>query len=107
MKNKLKNILIIFVFLITIFTVVGCGKQKDPIIGSWELDGFVYTFYEDNTGEYELFGETMKFTYEIDDKQVSLLFEGYNSPIVCDYRIEDDTLIIIDSFGSEVKYKKQ
>ena len=105
MKNSIKRIIAVFVLVVGIFFLSGCGK--DPIVGKWDYSGYVYTFNADKTGNYELLGANMPFTYETKDNKISILYDGSEEPLVLDYKLEGNTLIIVDSFGSEVKYEKK
>lgn len=112
MKKVILSILLAVVMLVSIFTLAGCGKDsnksnKAPIIGSWEHSGYVYTFNEDKTGKYEAFGRFMEFTYEDDGDQVRILYYGNTVPGTYEYRIDGDKLIIKDSFGDDVIYKRK
>ena len=49
----------------------------------------------------------MKFTYEDDGKKVSILYNGNTVASDFEYRIEGDKLIIKDSFGKDVEYKRK
>lgn len=112
MKKVVLSILLAIVMVAGIFTLAGCGKNSDksdkaPIIGSWDHSGYVYTFNEDKTGSYEVFGNTMNFTYEDDGSKVSILYKGNTVPGTYEYKIDGDKLIIKDSFGDDVIYKKK
>lgn len=83
----------------------GGGATVDPaLIGSWECAGYTYTFREDGTGSYAAGGAEMTFTYEAGGWDLSILFTGNTAPMVTTYRIEGSSLIVKDSFGSEVTY---
>jgi len=49
-------------------------------------------------------GNVMNFTYEADGSKVSILYEGNTAPLELNYRIEENKLIITDSFGADVEY---
>lgn len=84
------------------------AAEPVSIIGSWDCRGYVYTFKEDNTGTYNLPGNTvMKLTYEATADTLSILFDGNTTPNVCVYTIQDGTLTVKDSFGNDVKYVKK
>ena len=106
MKKSLLTISLVLVAVLLL--VVGCGKKSsNPLIGSWDHSGYVYTFNEDKTGNYEFSGTKMEFTYEDDGTTLSILFEGNTSPMELEYKIEGKKLIIVDSFGSDVEYTKK
>ncbi len=102
-----KGLLVGIVALVLCFTVVGCGK-KDPIVGKWAYGSgstFVFTFNEDKTCNYT--GNGKNCTYTIDGNKLSILYEGETATFDTTFRIEDDKLIITDSFDNEVTYNKQ
>ena len=112
MRKVLKNIVTVFVLVVCLATVAGCGKTKTktnskPLVGSWEHSGYVYTFNDDKTGSYDALGNKMTFTYEDDGKKVSILYKGNTAPSSYEYKIEGKKLIIKDSFGSDVEYTKK
>ena len=95
-------------FLVLCITVVGCGKKKDPIVGKWAYgtgDSFVYTFNEDKTCHYS--ANNRKCTYTINGDKLSILYDGDTAPFDTTFKIEDNKLTIVDSFGSEVVYNKR
>ena len=84
-------------------------QGDSPLIGSWTYDegGFTYTFNADGTGEYDFFGEVMSFTYTDNGDSIEILYADVDGPSAFDYSIDGNTLIIKDSFGTDVKYIKQ
>jgi uncharacterized lipoprotein YehR (DUF1307 family) len=108
---------VLLVLLICLLTLVGCGKKedekkekeekKDPIVGVWAHDSYVYTFNEDKTCNYHALGNDMKCTYTVEDDQLSILYEGNTHPFETTFKIENKTLIIKDSFDNDVEYKKK
>lgn len=107
MKRIIKRVLLVLVIMIGITSLAGCGKDKITIVGSWDHEGWVYTFKDDNTGSYSLSGSSMEFTYEDKGTELSILFKGNTAPLVLPYKIEDKKLIITDSFGEEVIYTRK
>ncbi|MCR4593965.1 MAG: hypothetical protein K5761_02790 [Clostridiales bacterium] len=83
--------------------------DNSAIVGSWEYSGggFTYTFNEDGTGIYDTGSTVMKFTYELTDTQLSILYEGNTSPTVLEYSIDGNTANIKDSSGNETIYNKK
>lgn len=107
-----KKILFGLVALIAVVTLVGCGSKSEDkgLIGSWEYkdySGYVYTFNEDKTGSYSAFGTEMKFTYEDNGKEVTILYDGNTDASTFEYKIDGKELTIKDSFGSDVVYVKK
>ena len=104
-KGLLSLVLVIMVSVI----LTGCGK-KEGLVGQWEYEkgsGYVYTFNEDKTCSYEAFGTKMECTYEDEGTKVSILYKGNTMASTYEYKIEDDTLTIKDSFGKDVIYKRK
>lgn len=104
-----------FALLLTLAVVAGsvlmlasCGGEKgEPtIVGEWKLDFYVYTFNEDGTGQYDVAGNVMKFTYETDGDKLSLLFDGNTDPWETTYTIEGDELNVRDIAGKDTIYKR-
>ena len=113
MKKTLKNIALVLVLLIGVFSIAGCGKKdskKDDvpaIVGTWDHNGYVYKFNKDKTGSYDAKGIKMKFTYEDDGEKVSILYEGNTVASEYAYKVKGKTLIIKDSFDNDVEYTKK
>jgi len=108
MKKTILTIAIILILSTCVVTLTGCGEKKvEGIVGKWAYSSFVYTFNEDKTGTYDVSGNVMDFTYEDDGSKISILFTGNTSPLELNYRLEDNKLIITDSFGEEVEYTKK
>lgn len=110
MKKIVLTIIMVSMLIVSVFALTGCGEKKEEekgLIGKWGHSSFVYTFNNDKSGEYDVAGRIMKFTYEDDGEQLSILYEGNTSPTVLKYRIDGNKLIITDSFGSDVEYTKK
>ena len=103
-----------FALLLTLAVVAGsvlmlasCGSEKEPtIVGEWKLDFYVYTFNEDGTGQYDVAGNVMKFTYETDGDKLSLLFDGNTDAWETTYTIEGNELNVRDIAGKDTIYKR-
>ncbi len=95
------------ILVVALFVLVLSGCGKITIVGKWAQGSFVYTFNDDNTCEYDVAGTKMKCTYKTDGDKLSILYDGNTVPFETTYKIEDKTLIILDSFGSEVKYERK
>lgn len=105
-KSILKGLLIILICL----TLFGCGKSKtkNPLVGKWAHENFVYTFNEDNTFTYNAAGTIMKGKYKIDNNnKLSILYEGDDISLDITFSIEKNKLNIKDSFGEDTTYEKQ
>ena len=121
MKRKIPIIFAaLFVFILA-FSMVGCGnKSGNPLTGTWEYkeDGIsaVYVFEDDGTGTYTMdTGEsvTYKLKYETKDNHLLVTFvdnDVFDETDVFDseYTFKDDnTLIIKDSFGTEMTFVRK
>ena len=111
--KRILSIVCVAMIAIAALTLTGCGKKNDgSIVGSWESTGtygssYVYKFNEDKTGAYSVYGIDMPFTYEDDGSKVTILYDGNTISNSFEYRIEGNKLIIKDSFGSDVEYKRK
>ena len=85
------------------------GELIAKIIGSWEYEtgGYTYTFNDDGTGSYAVGENKMEFTYKDNGKAVEILYTGNTDASTYEYKIDGDMLIIKDSLGNDVKYKKK
>ena len=89
-------------------TPAASAEVPGELVGSWEhSSGYTYVFAADGTGSYGRGDSKMDFTFTVEGDQLSILYTGSTSPFVTTYRIEGTTLIILDSFNSEVKYEKK
>ncbi|MBO4897120.1 MAG: hypothetical protein J5590_02325 [Clostridia bacterium] len=109
-----------------LFSLFGCGgknaatetpaaedaQESSAIVGQWKNDTylpgteFIYTFNDDGTGEYDAGGTLMKFTYEIDGENISILYDGNTAPFETTFQIDGDTLNVLDSLGNDTLYEK-
>lgn len=116
MRKTIKKlgVLIFATFLVVIMT--GCGKSSKGLEGTWNYydesskqarTDIYYKFNGDNTGSYTFYGDEKKFTYEDKGNKVKISYENTTVPNEFEYSIEDDMLIIKDSFGSDVKYQRK
>lgn len=104
MEKKFKGLLVIFAFAFILVGITGCGDKG--LVGTWKYGSFAYTFNDDNTGYYDVAGTKMKFKYEDDGKKVKITYNGNTTGSTYEYKIEGKKLIIKDSFGNNVEYKK-
>ena len=102
----MKKTLVVALLLVGVLTLFGCSK-KEGLVGKWAHGSYVYTFNEDKTCSYEAFGTKMECTYEDEGTKVSILYKGNTMASTYEYKIEDDTLTIKDSFGQDVIYKRK
>ena len=98
-----KKILLVFVLFISIFVLVGCGKEKSELVGTWKglTDGesrdnqieTTFVFNEDGTAEYSNeFGITSTGTYEIDGNKVTIKLTVWEK--VYEFKITDNKLTL-------------
>ena len=112
MKKIFLTLILILILISSIFILTGCDNNsssasKNPLVGSWDHSGYVYTFNDDKTGSYSVSGTEMKFTYEDDGSKVSILYTGNTNANTFEYKIDGKKLIIKDSFGKDVEYIKK
>lgn len=107
----MKKLLVLVGLLLILVT--GCSK-KEGIVGTWYYykDGstrtdVAYIFNEDKTGSYNFAGLENKFTYEINENVVKLVYTETSMPNEFEYEIKDNILIIKDSNGLDVTYKRK
>lgn len=83
-------------------------KSDKPLVGKFEaegLSGLFYTFNEDGTGEYELFGEVIKLNYSVKDGKLVIEFHSDEmGTMTVDYKIDETKLSIKDITGNYVNY---
>ena len=89
----------------------GGGKEKG-IVGNWYYnDNTYYTFNEDGTGSYTVYGTLWgNFNYKEGDGKLTLNYEGFTDPTVFNYKVEGETLTILSgegNVGSDTEYKRK
>ena len=89
------------------------SSEGTGLVGKWVSEeyngGFVYTFNEDGTGNYDMMGSVMDLTYTIDSDTkmtISFLAEGY-SPMTLTYSLEGNKLTLNDSLGTKNVFIRQ
>lgn len=111
MKKTFLSIGVIAILVAALFVLTGCGeKNEEPLtlVGSWQhSSGYTYTFNADKTGTYSIDGRFMEFTYEDKGDKVSILYYGNTKASEYEYKIDGNKLIIKDTFGSDVEYKRK
>ena len=129
MKRFVKSLFLVFVLMIGVFVLTGCGKtgnttQKvetaneidSQIIGTWELDedGYTATYVlnADGTGSYTLTVEedsdVKELTYKTENNKLLVTFKGDTDVFESEYSFKDNnTLGIKDSFGEEFNYVRK
>ncbi|MBR3055757.1 hypothetical protein IKG64_00325 [Candidatus Saccharibacteria bacterium] len=111
-----KNAKIIIAAAVVVVAIVGIiagilianNGNKDPLIGSWANGSYIYTFNEDGTCSYAYSGAgAMECTYETDGDKISILYTENTVPFETTYRIEGNTLTVVDSFGNDTNYTRK
>ena len=114
MKKRVKIVALVIVLMIEVFTLTACGKnQGKDLIGTWKNDTtikgyeFIYTFKEDGTGNYNVAGTIMNFTYNVDGNKISFKYTDEDMETWdTTYSVDGDTLNIKDSNNEDTLYKK-
>ena len=118
-----KVILSTIAVVVMALTFVSCGNSGDNggnkggdkaqgIVGSWYYnDNTFYTFNEDGSGSYTVYGTLFgNFTYTENNGKLTLNYEGFTDPTVFNYKVEDKTLTILTgegNIGSDTEYKRK
>ena len=79
------------------------------IVGKWvsvDLPIFSYNFLENGVGFYSVSGAEKHFTYTDNGDSVTVHYTNDLLPSTFGYVIDGDLLLIEDSFGNRVKYKR-
>lgn len=116
MKKYKTNFILGLITIITLIIVSGCtNKNIDPkVVGTWKYtdDGYSveYVFNGNGTGTYTLTvgeeSEKKNITYKNKDGKFLITFEKDTDVFENKYTIKNGNLIIEDSFGEKIKYKK-
>ena len=83
--------------------------MDNKLIGCWvsaEMSFCTYNFLPDGKGFYSFFDAKKEFTYTDNGDNVIIHFSGDLMKSTFKYTIEEDVLLIEDSFGVLVKYKR-
>ena len=110
----MKKIICSLLLIVFISLIIGCGKSKANIIGTWYYttsdivrSDIYYKFNKDKTGSYYFYGEEKKFTYEYDFEKITIKYEKANNKNEYEYKVKDNILTIKDSKGTNVTYKRR
>ena len=120
MKKPVRIIALVLCFAAALFVLSSCGsgavkasdQSKSPLIGTWiaqEKDRSDHTFNADGTGYLQRGEITEKITFaDNGDGTYKMSTEHVQTPITEGYRIEGDTLYLIDKeLGIEEAYTKK
>ena len=115
MKKYIKNLVLVIVLIVGVLSLTGCGEKDSRVVGTWEYkdDGIsaVYVLKEDGTGSYNIIvsdaNSFKNLTYETKDGKLLITFEDDTDVFELKYKVTKDALIITDSLGEDLKYKKK
>ena len=122
--KKIKTIITALLLLSIILSAVGCSKKDGKsLAGVWEYSdtesglGAVYDLKDDGTGTYTMIVGETEVTYELkyEVKDGHLLVRYVNNDTFTEDDVfdsefsfkDDNTLIIKDSFGTEMEFLKK
>ena len=98
----IKRIVLVLIIMIVTTFIVGCGKTS--IIGTWRSNNYAYTFNTDKTGEYISPEGIIEFTYNDEDDELLIYFDGSIDSVAFQYRIKGKKLIMMNDSGERIKY---
>ena len=101
----MKKILMLIVVIVSLFAITACGKKS--LVGTWKSGDFTYVFNKDKTGSYNAFGIELNFTYETKKNVVTITEIESKMSVDYEYKVKGKTLIIKDSYGKDIEYKKE
>lgn len=120
MKKSVRIIALVLCLIAALFVLSACGSKgvkasdqsKSPLIGTWiaqEKDRSDHTFNADGTGYLQRGEITEKITFaDNGDGTYKMSTEHVQTPITEGYRIEGDTLYLIDrQLGIEEAYTRK
>jgi len=80
------------------------NKKSSEIVGSWDNEGFVYTFNADGTVTLTGRGlHTQEFTYKIKGNKISLTNVESNATMELEYSINGDKITLGTTVWTKVK----
>jgi hypothetical protein len=119
MKKTIKTLSLILVLITGLFLMTGCNKSneiEEKLYGTWanlDIYDVTFTFNEDKTGS-EVIDTGMDkvdrtYTYEVDNEVITIVFDDDEDKLEYEYeyRFDDEDLVLIDSAGTELVYKKK
>ena len=77
----------------TPYHLVGSFRSSNPDDPLLEE---TYTFNENGTGTYEIWGEVINFTYTVFGNELSIIYEEKYPPRKFEITVDDEALTIID-----------
>lgn len=121
--KKYRSLIAAVLMLVMVLAIAGCGKKSNSLVGTWEYKdeatglGAVYVLKDDGTGTYTMTvgDQTVeyKLKYEVQDNHLLVRYvenETFSEDDVFDneFNLKDSkTLIVKDSFGTEMTFVKK
>ena len=122
--KKIKTVITALLLFLIILSAFGCSKKDiKSLVGVWEYSdtenglGAIYDLKDDGTGTYTMIVGETEVTYELkyEVKDGHLLVRYVNNDTFTEDDVfdsefsfkDDNTLIIKDSFGSEMEFLKK
>ena len=122
--KKIKTVITVLLLFSIILSAFGCSKKDSKsLVGVWEYSdtenglGAIYDLKDDGTGTYTMIVGETEVTYELkyEVKDGHLLVRYVNNDTFTEDDVfdsefsfkDDNTLIIKDSFGSEMEFLKK
>ena len=103
--KEIKKLLLLIVLCVML---VGCGSKEKGIVGTWKdnIDGNIYTFNSDGTGQYKSSSIKANFEYEIEGNKIIITYTG-NAPYETIYSLNGNKLSMTNSYGVNITYYKK
>ncbi|MBR0464336.1 MAG: hypothetical protein IJJ23_08155 [Clostridia bacterium] len=78
------------------------NEYEQAILGTWSDGAHTFTFNADRTGSYDAgTGEALPFTFAATEEEISILYDGNDTPSGRAYALEGDALTIANRFGTD------
>ena len=116
MKKTVRLMALVMVLVMLCAALSACGKKLDSkVVGTWEYNegslGAIYVLNADGTGTYTIKAgtETSKqnITYKTEGGKLLITFEGDTDVFEMPYSFSGADMIVKDTFGTEMTFKKQ
>ncbi len=103
----MKKIFLVTFMIVSLLLMSACGKNG--IVGKWtyQSGSYSYVFEKDGTGYYEYGSNKKEFTYKVDGEKITILYNGNTIPFETVFTIDDNKLIIKDSYENDTVYIRQ
>ena len=116
MKFNIKKVLLIPVFVVSIFALTACENKSSKLVGTWLCDyqGIKSTYVFDASGKgsqkltVEGKSSTRSYTYKTKDNKLLITFDDDKEfEFSYGYRFDNDNLVLKDSSDEEFTCKKK